>query len=219
MKATTTDAAVHFHKIASRFDSLYEEEKRGPLRRWLDAKLRASIYRRFELTFTQLGDLSGKRVLDVGCGGGRYCVVAEQMGAREVVGIDFAPNMIELAQELAAKSDADSSKIAFQVTDFMEADFKEPFDAAIVMGVFDYIESPAAFLARLKQTVRGRTVASFPVKFNFWTFQRKLRYCLFKNCPLYFYSRAQLTALLGELAPKDYQIEQINRDYFVTIDT
>ena len=36
----------------------------------------------------------GGRILDVGCGGGRFCFALEQMGA-EALGVDFSPNMID----------------------------------------------------------------------------------------------------------------------------
>ncbi|MCA1960936.1 MAG: class I SAM-dependent methyltransferase [Desulfomonile sp.] len=44
----------------------------------------------------------GDRVLDVGCGTGSATVIAAGV-AREVVGIDLSPDMIELAQEKVAK--------------------------------------------------------------------------------------------------------------------
>ena len=71
-------------------------------------------------------DLTGKLVLDVGCGMGRFAEVATRWGAH-VVGIDLS-----LASEVAAKNLADRETTIFQ------ADvFKLPF----APGSFDYIYS------------------------------------------------------------------------------
>ncbi len=45
-------------------------------------------------------DLSGKRVLDAGCGTGVFSLACAQRGA-DVVGIDLSPNLVKLAQDRA----------------------------------------------------------------------------------------------------------------------
>jgi len=218
MSRALPDAQTHFHRIAREFDDLYEAERRGPLRRWLDDRLRASVYRRFELTFETLGDLSGRSVLDVGCGGGRYSVTAFELGAERVVGVDFAPSMIELARRLAVQKGAPQERVRFVCGDFTELALEEPFDYGIAMGVFDYVEDAAGFLRRLRRVVSRRIVASFPVRWNPWTPQRKLRYRLFRKCPLHFYSRGELESLLGEVGFRSHRIVRAQRDYFVVMD-
>jgi 2-polyprenyl-3-methyl-5-hydroxy-6-metoxy-1,4-benzoquinol methylase len=216
------DAQAHFHKIARDFDDLYEVERRSGLRRWLDSKLRASIYRRFELTFECLGDLRGKTVLDVGCGGGRYAVMMAKLGAERVVGADFAPAMIDLAEKLANDEGVDRERISFVCGDVTELSFDEPFDYAFAMGVFDYVEHPVGFLRNVLGKIRTRFVASFPRKWHIWTPQRLIRYRLFKRCPLYFYSRARIESIMRELGPEagvaDYRILPAYRDYVLVID-
>jgi 2-polyprenyl-3-methyl-5-hydroxy-6-metoxy-1,4-benzoquinol methylase len=44
-------------------------------------------------------DLTGKRVLDLGCGFGRVARYARQMGAAEVLGVDISDRMIEAARQ------------------------------------------------------------------------------------------------------------------------
>ena len=46
----------------------------------------------------ELGDLSGQRVLDFGCGPGRMAPLFLDRGATEIVGVDCSPNMITTAQ-------------------------------------------------------------------------------------------------------------------------
>ncbi len=216
---SAADTASHFHRIASEFDDLYEVERRSALRRWLDSKLRASIYRRFELCFEKLGNLDGRSLLDVGCGGGRYSVMAAQLGARRVVGVDFAPNMIQLAEALARREGIPAQRLSFVCGDAVVTAFpEEPFDFAIAMGVFDYVEDPADFLRKLLPKVRTRIVASFPVKWNPWTPQRLVRYRLFKRCPLYFYSRAKVRKVLAAAGVRRHEILSAHRDYVVVME-
>lgn len=216
---SAVDTATHFHRIAREFDDLYEVEARGSLRRWLDSQLRASVYRRFELCFERLGDLRDRTLLDVGCGGGRYSVMAAQLGAARVVGVDFAPNMIQLADALARKERIPPEKLSFVCGDAVETVFpEEPFDFAIAMGVFDYVEDPAAFLRRLVPKVRRRIVASFPVKWNPWTPQRLIRYRLFKRCPLFFYSQARIREVLEAVGVRRHEILNAHRDYVLLAD-
>jgi ubiquinone/menaquinone biosynthesis C-methylase UbiE len=164
-----------------------------------------------------LGELAGKRILDVGCGGGRYSVVVAQLGAEHVTGVDFAPNMIELARGLAEKQDLQESQIDFVCGDETEVALEKPANAAIVMGVFDYVEDPAAFLTRMLDKLTDRVVASFPVKWNVWTPQRLIRYRLFKNCPLYFYSRSRVENLMKCCNVGSFEILDAQRDYVVVM--
>jgi SAM-dependent methyltransferase len=55
--------------------------------------------RQRELVVRSVGDLSGRRVIDLGCGTGRISRwLAEERGAREVVGIDFSAATVEAAR-------------------------------------------------------------------------------------------------------------------------
>src|SRR5574341_637368 len=47
--------------------------------------------------FKLLGDLHGKRVLDLACGEGIYTRKMKRHGARSVLGVDISPKMIDLA--------------------------------------------------------------------------------------------------------------------------
>lgn len=47
-------------------------------------------------------DPNGKRIADIGCGGGIYSLMWHALGAREVTGIDFSEQMVDRAGEQAA---------------------------------------------------------------------------------------------------------------------
>lgn len=48
-----------------------------------------------------LGNLNGKRVLDLGCGYGWHCLYALEQGALGVVGVDLSTRMLDRARQLA----------------------------------------------------------------------------------------------------------------------
>lgn len=50
------------------------------------------------VTLELIGDVRGQRVLDLGCGTGRYCVLLAQRGA-QVVGVDPSPEMLAQARQ------------------------------------------------------------------------------------------------------------------------
>lgn len=53
----------------------------------------------WRITVTALCDPAGKRVIDVGCGGGIYSRALSEMGAASVVAVDFSAAMLDQAQQ------------------------------------------------------------------------------------------------------------------------
>lgn len=74
-------------------------------------------------------DLTGRRVLDAGCGTGASAVELARRGAR-VVAVDLSPRLIELAADRAPKNLA--GRIEFRVGDMLDAELGR-FDAALAM--------------------------------------------------------------------------------------
>src|SRR5207244_833726 len=80
---------------AAGFASIYESP------RLVDRIFRRDMYERFHRTLQACDPSSGRSVLDVGCGSGQYATALVERGAREVVGLDFAPNMLRIATDNA----------------------------------------------------------------------------------------------------------------------
>ena len=91
--------------------------------------------------------LSGRRVLDVGCGGGLLTESLARAGA-EVTGIDLAPGMIEVARLHAAESRLD---IDYRFTSAEELARESPGRFAVVtcMEMLEHVPDPAAMVATL----------------------------------------------------------------------
>jgi len=73
------------------------------------------------------GDVRGLRVLDCGCGEGRFSRMLAENGAANVLGIDLCPPMVEAAAALATGRDA------YRLADAQDLSFlaDESFDLAI----------------------------------------------------------------------------------------
>jgi ubiquinone/menaquinone biosynthesis C-methylase UbiE len=180
---------TYFQQHARQFDRLYKQEAHLP--RLFNSWMRRPFYRRFELTMAACGDVQGKRILDVGCGSGRYAVALAERGA-EVFGIDFASSMLALAHELAEKHGV-AACCRFVHADFLKCNFDQAFDISLAIGLFDYISDPLVFLEKLRSLTKEKVIVTFPRPDGWRALQRRLRYWL-KGCPIYFHSQSSMAA-------------------------
>ena len=210
----TESVKAYFEKTASEFDALYTT-RRGKIFHAINRLLRSDIYDRFELTFSECQDIEGCSVLDVGCGSGRYAIEFARRGARKVVGVDFAPSMIDLAVSLSIEAGM-TEQCEFVCDDFLQVDFRERFDYSLAMGVFDYIKQPESFLNKIGMITTRKFLASFPKNTFPRSTQRRIRYKL-KGCPVYFYKREDVEGVLTSVGMTSFKIVELQGDYFVVI--
>ena len=204
-----------FESYAKKFDAIYEpSERKTPFDRWIDTKFRKSMYLRYEKTLNSIYTEEIQSILDIGCGSGRYAIQYLKMD-KSVTGIDMAGEMIKLAEQ-SCQRDFPNANTHFICDNYFEHSFNEKYDAAVLMGVFDYIEDPAKLLNKAKNEINKLILGSFPKSGNFLNSIRKLRY-FFKGCPLYYYSKEDLDNLLRSCGFKNYEILDNDREYFVKI--
>jgi 2-polyprenyl-6-hydroxyphenyl methylase / 3-demethylubiquinone-9 3-methyltransferase len=91
--------------------------------------------------------LAGRRVLDVGCGGGLLSESLARAGA-QVTGIDLAPGMVEVARLHAAEG---GLAIDYRVASAEELAQAGPgqFDVVTCMEMLEHVPDPAAMTASL----------------------------------------------------------------------
>ncbi len=107
-------------------------------------------------------DLSGRRILDAGCGTGAFAVEAAMRGA-EVVAIDLSPTLIELARERIPRDlGPRGGRIEFRVGDMLDPALGR-FDHAVAMDSLIHYEGPdmAAMVGRLAARVDTSLVFTF----------------------------------------------------------
>ena len=86
--------------------------------------------------YHELPDLTGKRVLDLGCGTGNNCMKAVELGASYVLGTDVSKNMIELAKKTNKNEKIEYENIAMENISLI----KQKFDVVISSLAFHYVE-------------------------------------------------------------------------------
>jgi SAM-dependent methyltransferase len=215
MKGQSTEATKvqsFFNLVTPDFDAIYSGET-GALKRWLNRSFRGDMYMRFERTMLECGVTTRKRILDIGCGSGRY---THELAARggECVGIDFAGNMIELAREIARNRGV-AGLCRFVVGDYMTFQPEHPFDTGIAIGYFDYIAQPAPVLAKMRTDLRERLIATFPIAGTARARVRKLRLG-FLGCPVYFYRADGVERIMREAGWRIEKSERIGQLLWVS---
>jgi len=214
--ATDTCAAVFFDRFADRFDTIYDYQ-RGPFMRWFDQQFRSDMVVRFDRTFSSFGDITGKTVLDIGCGSGPYITEALRRKVSFVTGVDPAPEMLRIVRQrldgTAFSSACDLIEGGFPAVDL------EPHDHVIVMGVLDYVRDAERFISALRPLTRRSAAVSFPSKHWLRTPLRRFRYWI-RKCPVYFHDEAQIRVICEQAGFSRIDVFKIpgaGQDYHVCL--
>jgi SAM-dependent methyltransferase len=164
---------------AAFFDEKVARERILPITPFTFARYSAWRRRRFpeEFKFRVIGDLRGKRVLDVGCGDGINSVLFAKMGA-EVTGLDLSPRSIEAANERARVNQVKASFVcgALETTELSSSQFDVIWCDAFLHHVLDHLP---LVLERLKEWAVPSATFIICEPVNLWPALRALRLALF----------------------------------------
>jgi ubiquinone/menaquinone biosynthesis C-methylase UbiE len=133
---------------------------KGPMDGWIaraydrgvQGAFRDLVSGTFDDVSSQLGGV--RRLLDVGCGPGQFTIMAaERLPSAEVVGVDLAPTMIELARRHAAATPA-GGRVRFEIGDAMTLPFPDAsFDAVLSSGSIKQWPSATRGLAEMHRVL------------------------------------------------------------------
>lgn len=151
MPKRSADFGEYFHERAGRFSAFYSSE---PVARLLG---RGPLFDRLRMAVSMVEELGAKTVLDVGCGSGPLFEPLAHMGVT-VVGVDPAPAMVARAREVAKWC---SGRVTVVQRGWEEIEETDAYDVAVALGVFDYVDDPAALLARMGKAATF-SIGSFP---------------------------------------------------------
>lgn len=108
-----------------------------------------------------LGDTSGKRVLDLGCGSGALIsVLATTIDAYE--GLDFAPAMATATRARAAAAGLGSRAVVREHDVAALPYGPDSFDVVVALGLLGFVDAPVRLLAEALRVLRpdGRLIVS-----------------------------------------------------------
>ena len=133
MTGTWLSAEQHDAEVAARFD---EAEARFKTTLATDDVRLAAV-------LASIGPVAGLRVLDLGCGKGRFAVALARLGA-QVVGIDLSAAM------LAAAGEIDRARASARRLPFADA----TFDAVIAVEVLEHVGAVRPVLLEARRVLR-----------------------------------------------------------------
>jgi tRNA (mo5U34)-methyltransferase len=99
-------------------------------------------------------DLTGMRVLDIGCAEGFFSFEAERRGAREVIGIDSFPESIRRFNIVKYARQSNAMAFLMNVYD-LEPRRLGTFDLVLFYGVFYHLKHPQLALERIRSICAG----------------------------------------------------------------
>lgn len=106
-------------------------------------------------------ELTGKSILDIGCGGGDISYALAGKGAN-VIGIDMSDNMLEVANHRKESEYADlTGSVCFRkenILDLSDDIAKRKFDYIVAFGLIGYLESDGQFFEIVKELSHEGTI-------------------------------------------------------------
>lgn len=134
------------------------------------------IEERFAKGSFDLSRLKGMRVLDMGCGSGRFTMGLSQFGPEKVTGVDLGEESIEHARETAQA--AGINNVEFVVGDFLDLPFEsQTFDFVFCNGVIHHSTDMKKALSELHRVLKPDACAWLYVYGDgglFWYARKKM---------------------------------------------
>lgn len=203
--------AEYWDRIAPQFDSIYAGKK-NPLARGLDLWLRKDMYQRFDWVMRQADQLRPATACDIGCGSGRFVSSLAQRGT-QVTGLDFAPEMLNLAKQLVQREGV-ADRCKFVLSDVLDWKTSETFEFVIAIGFWDYVADPIGRLQVIRKLTTRTFLSAWPRSGTLRMAIRKVRLKV-AGCPVYFWRMPQVESYLNQAGFRIESCEVLGQLYCV----
>lgn len=206
----------YFEKEASDFDAAYggaPERITDFIRRAAYRVNKKPIEGRLNALVDLVGECTGKKICEVGCGPGFYSIRLAQKGAK-VLAYDYAPSMIEAAKKNALRAQV---SIDFRQLDITRDSAEGIHDCVFATGVIEYIDPrfQKACLQKMMAASNGSVIVSFPKKNVLHAFVRNFWLRYFKGINITFFSNDDILKLSEAVGLKEIDRRDVGILYVV----
>jgi 2-polyprenyl-3-methyl-5-hydroxy-6-metoxy-1,4-benzoquinol methylase len=166
-----TDAAIRQEELSEidRHETLYRETVDANLRLvpwdWLKFDSERDPISPYIASVTRLGDVSGKQVLDLGCGDGWFSTILAKRGA-SVTGFDISTNAVRAATRRATVNEV-ADRCGFATASCYALPYADQaFDLAVGQSILHHVGDKARVAAELHRVLKPGASAVFHEPFG-----------------------------------------------------
>jgi 2-polyprenyl-3-methyl-5-hydroxy-6-metoxy-1,4-benzoquinol methylase len=202
----------YFEKLAHDFDSYYERPNSVVswlINEWLR---KPGLLKRLEVALTLTEPRPGLKVLDVGCGSGKFVAECAKAGA-EVTGIDISPEMIKLAINYMEMNRINANLFVGDATERLP----NKYDICVALGVIEYFKDPMVILRNMIEASQSKVIFSVPKQF---AFQVPLREIMLnsRGVDCYYYTKKKVIKMADEFDKKSITVHDCGPVYVACIE-
>jgi len=147
-------------ELKKKYEKIYKDGKESFFSTFEDGK---NISETEEVVLSSI-NWNGKRVIDIGCGTGEIAAGIAKLGAKHVLGVDYATAAIEIANQ----KHYDIKNLEFQVCSLDEFDPEYEADVVISLGTLEHMDDPNTALRKIIRLARndGKVILTCPYFIN-----------------------------------------------------
>jgi ubiquinone/menaquinone biosynthesis C-methylase UbiE len=132
---------------------------------WFSDRLAWGMRCPFEDDLRLLGDVRGRHVLVLGCGGGQDIAALAKMGAGRVTGVDLSSSQLEHARDLLLREDLlTMTRLVHGSAENLDVIEDESVDIAASVHALNYVERADACFAETFRVLKRGGVFAFSVQ-------------------------------------------------------
>lgn len=126
-----------------------------------------------------LGDLYGKKIIDIGCGNGE--LTKDYIKNNEITFVDISPNMLAVAKENIDKNYINNATFINSDFSFLKSEIK--YDIAICIGVIAHVDDIPNLIKKINNITTNNSLIliQFTIAENIISRFNELKYFLFKR--------------------------------------
>ena len=109
--------------------------------------------KRIDYLVKRCGNLAGKKVIDVGCGGGIFTLAIAETGV-DVTGIDTSKHAIEQAKDQAKQKALPANFICTDSSSYLANSDNEKFDVVVCLEMLEHVDDPSAEIKALAELAK-----------------------------------------------------------------